>query len=219
MVHLYALTEHPANLPHVRGIGATPLASAAVGAIDAIFSEIDGDSAEPTESAILAHAHVVDEVARINDAVLPARLARPYENELALLAAVRDRDVQFRAALDRVRGCVEMGVRVLRKTNGNEAATSSGSEYMRSRLTSVKLAETVADELDEAVSGLARDALRCVTGTRELVLTASYLLAREDGGSFRAAVETVASDRPDLWYVCVGPWPAYSFALVDGGAS
>jgi Gas vesicle synthesis protein GvpL/GvpF len=219
MVHLYALTEHPAYLPDVRGIGAAPLATAAVGAIDAIFSEIGGDPTEPTEASILAHAHVVEEVARINDAVLPARLARPFENEPALLARIRDRDVQFRAALDRVRGCVEMGVRVLQQTNGDQESTPSGSQYMRSRLDAVKLAETIADELDEAVSGLTRDTLDGITGTGELVLTAAYLLPREDGGRFRAAVETVATGHPDLSYVCVGPWPPYSFALVDGGAS
>jgi Gas vesicle synthesis protein GvpL/GvpF len=218
MVHLYALTEHPAQLPSVQGLGASHLASAAVGAIDAVFSEIDGAAADPTETAIIAHAHVVEELAKVNAAVLPARLARPYENEASLLDGIRTRGAQLRGALERVRGCVEMGVRVVRKEDGKNEAAPTGADYMRHRLDAVKVADNVADELDAAVKRLSRDSTRGVTGTRELVLTAAYLVPKDEAEAFRAAVDDVASNHPELAYVCVGPWPAYSFALVDGGA-
>jgi hypothetical protein len=217
MVHLYALTEHPAQLPSVTGLGASQLAAAAVGEIDAIFSEVDPPAGDPTDAAILAHAHVVDELARLNDAVLPARLARPYENESALLEGIRTRTAQLSEALERVRGCVEMSVRVVREENGRNEAAPTGAGYMRGRLEAVKLADAVADELDAAVQHLSRDATRGVTGTRDLVLTAAYLVPRADAGAFRSAVEDVAGNHPELAYVCLGPWPVYSFALVDGG--
>jgi hypothetical protein len=202
----------------VQGLGAAQLASAAVGAIDAIFSEVDGAGADPTEAAILAHAHVVEELAKVNDAVLPARLARPYENEAALLDGIRARSGQLGVVLERVRGCVEMGVRVLNSEDGNDEALTTGGEYMRRRLGTVQLADAVADELDGAVQRLSRDAIRGVTGTRDLVLTAAYLVPKDDAEAFEDAVQDVARNHPELTYVCLGPWPAYSFALVDGGA-
>src|SRR5436190_15749770 len=190
MVHLYALADHPAQLPAVAGIGASPLVSSAVGPVAAVFGEVGGESTEPTEAAILANAHVVDELAKANDAVLPARFARPYEDEAVLLTSIRERAAQLRDSLDRVRGCVEMGVRVVRNENGGAIATpsGSGSDYMRSRLDGIRLADRVADQLDAAVSGLTNDAVRGVTGTRELVLTAAYLLPRDEAQRFRTAV-------------------------------
>jgi len=218
MVHLYALAEHPAQLPSVRGLSASPLTSATAGAIDVIFSEVDGAAADPTEAAILAHAHVVEELAKVNDAVLPARLARPYESEAALLDGIRARGVQLCGALERVRGCAEMGVRVVRKETAADEAAATGADYMRHRLDAVKLADGIADELDAAVKHLSRDATRGVTGTRELVLTAAYLVPKDETTVFRTAVDDVAGKHPELTYVCLGPWPAYSFALVEGGA-
>jgi hypothetical protein len=216
MVHLYALADHPAQLPGVPGIGASPLAAAAVDAIDAVFSDVDGGWTEPTEAAILTHAHVVEELAKINDAVLPARLAKPYADEAALLGGIRERAVQLRDALARVRGCAEMGVRVVRHENHEHAPTASGSDYMRTRLEAIRTADGVAEELDAAVHGLARDVIRGAAGMRDLVLTVAYLVPKEDAGRLRAAVEHLAGAHPELTYVCVGPWPPYSFALVDG---
>src|ERR671935_1333283 len=112
MVHLYALVDHPARVPELAGIGRSALAAAAADEIDAILSEHAVLPPDPTEEAILAHAHVVEEVAALNDAVLPARFPGRYETEAALVDAVRGRAPQLRAALERVRGCVEMAVRL-----------------------------------------------------------------------------------------------------------
>ena len=216
MVHLYALADHPARLPGRVGIGDAPLEAAEADGIDAVFSE-RAVEAEATEETILAHARVVEELAALNDAVLPARLAAPYETEVALVDAVRRRAPQLQGALERVRGCVEMGVRVVQQANGGHRERASGRDYMRGRLAAIQSAERLADELDEAVRPVARDSARGVTATSQLVVSAAYLLPRPGVDSFRAAVAQLARQHPDLDYVCVGPWPAYSFVLVDGG--
>jgi len=216
VVHLYALADHPAQLAEVRGIGEATLAAADAGGIDAVFSEVGPGVTEPTDETILAHARVVDELASVNEAVLPARLARPYESRAALVAAIRERAPDLRAALDHVRGCVEMGVRVLPEQAPTAPAERSGGDYLRARLAAVRSADRIADELDTAVAAIARDRSRGVTATAELVVTAAYLLPRADADPFREAVATVAGRHPELAFVCVGPWPAYSFALVDG---
>src|SRR4051812_29181583 len=140
MVRLYALADHPARLP---AGGTTRLTAAEVGGIDAIFGEVAREGSERTGELVLAHARIVEELAALNDAVLPARLAAPHESEGALFDALRGRAPQFRRALDRVRGCVELGVRVVREANGADAR-GSGTEYMRGRLAAVQAAERLA---------------------------------------------------------------------------
>jgi hypothetical protein len=218
VVHLYALVEHPAQLPAAGGIAQAPLAAADADGIDAIFSAVEPGQAEASDETILAHAQVVEQLATLNEAVLPARLARPYEDEAALVASIRERSTRLRVALEHVRGCVEMGVRVVRDQGDATPAELSGGDYLRARLAVVQSADRIADELDLAVAAITRDRSRGVTATSELVLTSAYLLPRAEAESFREAVATVAGSHPELAFVCVGPWPAYSFALVDGGS-
>src|SRR5919201_6453511 len=205
MLPLYALAEHPARLPAVAGIGGSSLAAVEVEGIDAIVSDL---GAEPggVDETILVHARVVEELAALNDAVLPARLTDPFRAEAALLDAIGDRAQALKAALDRVRGCAELGVQVVPRQNGVGPAPGSGSEYMRSRLDAVRSAEGIADELDRAVGEVARDRTRRIAATPELVLTAAYLVPRSEVEPFRAAVESLQRARRDVAYVCVGPW-------------
>jgi len=211
MVRLYALVDRPARLPD-----GGALKTVDVGRIDAVYGNAD-DAGEPTDEAVLAHADVVERLAAVNDAVLPARYPGRYDDEAALAAAVQERAPQLEAALGRVRGCVELGVRVVREGRGGEAA-ASGADYMRRRLAEVNEAEALAAEVDAAVAAMTRDATKAVTATADLVLSAAYLVPRGEVDAFRAAVDRVAEAHGDLAFVCVGPWPPYSFALVDGGA-
>ena len=133
-----------------------------------------------------------------------------------LVAAIGERATRLRAALEHVRGCVEMGVRVVREQGEAARAEVSGGDYLRGRLAAVRGADRIADELDAAVAGIARDRSRGVTATAELVLTSAYLLPHAEAESFRQAVATVAERHPELAFLCVGPWPPYSFVLVEG---
>jgi hypothetical protein len=220
MVHLYALVDHPAHLPQVAGVGGAPILSAGTEGVDAVFSEGDEQTeADALDDAVLTHARLVEAVAGLNPAVLPARFPGRYETEVALLDAIRGRAAALREALALVRGCVEVGVRVVRQTDDADRAAGSGSDYMRRRLAAVRRAEDLAGELDAAVAATVRDGARSVTASSGVVLSAAYLVPADKADSLKGAVETVAARHADLDFVCVGPWPPYSFALVDGGAS
>jgi hypothetical protein len=208
MLHVYALVDHPARLP------GSPLAAVEVDGIDAVYGD-EAEPAEVTNDAVLAHARVVEELAAVNEAVLPVRYPGRYADEAAVVAATRERMPDFGEALDRVRGCVEMGVRVVREEAQGDDASESGREYMHRRLAAVREAERIAADLDAAVATIARDGLRSVMASGNLVVSVAYLVPRDAADAFRAAVETLARDRRDVAYVCVGPWPPYSFALVD----
>ena len=216
MLHLYALADHPVRLPPVQGIGGSALVAVEVEGIDAVLSSSPTTAHEATQEEILAHAAVVEKLASVNEAVLPARLSRPYENEIALSEAIRNRGPELRKALDRVRGCTEMGVRVIRESGSEHPDAVSGGEYMRGRLQEIRAAERVAEEIHDAVHAISRAETQQVLASPQLVLSAAYLLPRSEVDSLRTAVEKVGRTRPELTFICTGPWPPYSFALVDG---
>ena len=216
MLHLYALTDHPAQLPSLRGIADSVLAAVEVNGIDAVFGEAAAGARDTTETAILAHARVVEELAGVNEAVLPARLGTPYANQDALADAVRQRDAQLRTALEHVRGCTEMSVRVIGKSNDATATPRTGGEYMRGRLEVIRSAERVVEKIQDAVGAIVRDSAPQILAAPQFLLSGAYLVPRGAVDSFRSAVETVERDWPELTFVCTGPWPPYSFALVDG---
>lgn len=217
MHYLYALTEHPAVLPSTRGIDEKPLAAERVDGIEAIVGLVDRAQIDPSEGAILAHAHVVEELAALNPAVLPARFGRGYADVDALHRAVVERTAELRRALDRVRGCLELGLRVLAEPASTEPASESGRDYMLARLDERRRAERVAAELHAPLAELAREATRSVGTTPQLLLSASYLVERETIDGFRATVGRLERAHPGLTLACTGPWPPYSFATTEIG--
>jgi hypothetical protein len=217
MLHLYALTEHPAKLPEDAGPDEPRLRAVTIeGTLDAVVAEIAERPGAPTEAAILAHARVVEAIAALNDAVLPARFGGAVAGEQELAGELEDRLPQLTAALERVRGCVEVGLRVLdQSAEDGKQSHRSGREYMLERLAEVRAAERLASEIHEFLAASARDSSYHVLASPQLLLSAAYLVPRAEVESFRAAVEEAERDRPGLAFVCTGPWPPYSFALVE----
>jgi Gas vesicle synthesis protein GvpL/GvpF len=217
MLHLYALADHPAQPARIDGIDGAELRTVAMPAgVDAVVSDVVNGQRPPAEAAILAHAAVVEELASLNDAVLPARFSGGYSDDDALADAIKAREPRIREALERVRGCVEIGLRVFDSTAPIDGATpGSGRAYMQSRLEEVRSAERTAAELHDSLSAAARATTSSVLASPQLVLSAAYLLPRDEVESFRAGIEEAERARPGLTFVCTGPWPAYSFALIE----
>lgn len=219
MVHLYALVRQPAAVPDVRGIEDAPLRTVAVAdGIEAVVSDTTHGSAR-SEDAILAHARVVEAVAETNSAVLPARFTGGAGSDDDLHAGVADRHDQIVAALDRVEGCVELGLRVLRQQSDAESPASSGREYMRRRLEQVAQAQAVARDVHGSLAPLARESTSQVVARADLVLTAAYLLPKAAVEEFRSTLQAAEANADDLTLVLTGPWPPYSFTLIEGGGA
>ena len=201
------------SLPDVEGIGATPLASARIDGLEAVVTAHDA-APRPSEAAILAHGRVVDALAATNEAVVPARFGAVHRDGAALRAIVAERLSELEAALARVRGSVELGVRVL--TSAAEPASArSGAEYMHARLGRRHEAERIAAELHAPLAALARETTQNVAVTPRLLFSAAYLVPRGKVAAFRDEVERLQHAHPDLGLVCTGPWPPYSFATAE----
>jgi hypothetical protein len=215
MLHMYALVSRPAVVPDALGIADARLRAVAVGeGIDAIVSETQGGTA-PTEDAIVAHARVVDAVAASNDGVLPARFTNDVAGEDELRRQLVDRHDRAVEALERVGGCVELGLRVLPSAPDEPAQASSGSAYMRRRLDEVTRAQQLAHTLHASLAATSRASTCSVLARRDLVLTGAYLVPRDEVERFQATVREAERDLEGVTLLATGPWPPYSFALLE----
>jgi hypothetical protein len=216
MLHPYALVRTPAVIPETAGIDDAQLRAVSLAAgIDAVVSETPAVSS-PTEDAILAHARAVEQISNVNDAVLPMRFSRGVADEEELRRRLGGREHELGEALARVAGCVELGLRVLAQVDAApQRAPVSGREYMERRLGDVGRAEQVAHELNGSLAPLARDSASRILAKPDVLLTAAYLVPRAELERFHSAVSAAESRWPDLSLVRTGPWPPYSFALLE----
>jgi|SRR5918992_280014 hypothetical protein len=215
MLYLYALTEHPAVVPQMVGLEETPLTVERLDGIEAVVGLVSHERIEASEEAVLTHARIVDELAALNEAVLPARFGRGYPDAEALRDAVTEQADALGQALDRVRGCLELGLRVLTQPTDTDSPGQSGREYMVGRLDRRRQAERLADEVHAPLAALARAETRTVAATPQLLLSAAYLVPREALEPFQSAVEEIETAHPELSLACTGPWPPYSFATAE----
>jgi hypothetical protein len=136
----------------------------------------------PTAEEMLVHERVVEDLMR-GRALLPARFGTTLPDEAALADLLeRDGDT-FRRLLGRVRGCVELSVRVRGEP---ERATA----------------------LVRPLATLARDN---VLAPGDDSLAAAYLVPAEDVRAFADEIRRLQDADPELDLSLTGPWPPYSF--------
>ena len=215
MIYLYAVAEALEGLPELRGLHGAPLERRTVDGLDLVVSEHEGTAVDATEEAVLAHARVVAALVGRSAALLPARFGRGFRDEDALRDAIRGRAASLREALAQVRGCVELGVRVLREEPAPSPAPASGRAFMEAKLARQEESERLARELHEPLAALARASTRTVAQTPRLLLSGAYLVEPREVDAFRSRVVELEAAHPELSFVCTGPWPAYSFAGGD----
>ena len=215
MIHVYGVVEELEELPPVRGLGDAPLERRRVDGLEVVLSRGDEPvSAEVSREDVLRHAEVVEELRGRSRAVLPAQLGRAFESDDELDAALRAQARQLARGLERVRGCVEFGLRIVMTERPPRPAGDSGADYMHARLEEVREQDRLVERLHEPLARLAREATlrRSAEG-----IEAAYLVPEEDAAAFRDAAARVEAS-PDATVVCTGPWPPYSFASAEGAA-
>ncbi|WP_103380295.1 GvpL/GvpF family gas vesicle protein [Pseudonocardia dioxanivorans] len=184
------------------------------------------------ETLARAHHAVVVEAGSAG-AVAPVRLATVFRDDEAVVAMLRERADEFEAALDRVRGRREWGVKVYAdaRAGGDDSPAPApgdrpGTAYLlrrkadrdrgaagRERARAV--AESVADAAGTHAVDVRRFALqdaRLSGRNEEMVLNATFLVDETQEAEFRAAV-TGAGDGATV--ELTGPWPPFSFATAD----
>jgi hypothetical protein len=203
VTHVYAFTENRRGLPAVEGLDGAPLEARTFGGIETIVSRRRREStAETLQTDALAHGGVVEALVDLADAVLPVRFGERPRADDELEHAIRERADELRDALDRVRGCVEVGLRLAAPASTNGRRPTSGTDYIRE----LHATEAPAAALRAELRALARDARVTPTG-------AVYLVPRAELGRVREAVKRFVRAHPAHSVVCTGPWAPYSFGV------
>jgi hypothetical protein len=227
-MYLYAITNQPEEpVPSEPGLeGASPL-SLAYQDIAAVASPLTIVKVTPTEDNLRRHETIV-EALMADRTVLPVRFGTVLTDEAAIRTGLAAHYADFVASLDRVRGRVELGLRVLwdddtqppqpSPAGGGGSGRGSGRSYLMARLEEERQvrawrqrAEALAEELHTPLAQLATESTRQVLITPRLLLTAAYLVEREQVVAFRREVEALSTAYPALRFLCTGPWPAYNF--------
>jgi hypothetical protein len=194
-----------------RGLGGARLRALRADALAAVYSRHRSLRPRPSRDDVLVHERVLEAVME-RGPVLPLRFGTRLGSEQDLEAALRERCEELLPALDRVRGRVELGLRVLGAgPEPSSRAKQSGRDYLLDRLEAQRRAEAVARELHAPLAGLAVASRLRERMQPPTVLVGSYLVAQDAVDGFRSHAEALANRHPDLRVVVTGPWPPYSF--------
>ncbi len=225
------------------GVAGTPLRTVAAAGIAAVVGDVPlseyGEEALRRnledlawlERAVRTH-HAIAEKLSDAGAVVPARLATIYHDDDRVARMMVERHDGLSAALDRLAGREEWGVKAYAVANGapsdQPAADRTGAAYLRRRKAQLAAREQgqqataeAAAAVHAALAGYAVAACRHAPQDRRIsgaeatmALNGAYLVDCTEVSGFAALVRELAQRNPAIRLELTGPWPAYSF--VDG---
>lgn len=180
------------------------------------------ENLEWLSEAGVRHQHAVAEIAQ-KTAILPARFGTVFLSTQSLEEHIRTQKKALLAAMKRVQGADEWGVKVFREISHATAAVitaASGSDYLRKKATLMHAGESrgADEQIQQFAAELGKIARASaatgkVSGTqRDLMWQASFLLPRSKQKQWDAALQRWAKRWGDTRRIeATGPWPPYSF--------
>jgi len=214
MIYLYGITEPDAVVPDQPGLEDQPVRLLRTPEVAGLYSEHDRTGFDASADALWRHDLVVQAVMRAGS-VLPARFGTTFAGPSELVARLTGEQARLRRALENVRGCVELAVRVS-VPDLPSSASQSGHAYIQAKLAETQARRAVAER---TLVPLAAYAVRSQTrgmSSDTGTLTASYLVRAPEVERFAGRVRELARRHGGLSLSCTGPWPPYSFVEESG---
>jgi hypothetical protein len=229
MLYLYCLSDEATArvLLGVAGVGGVAPRLVDYDGLSAVVSEFAEASVAVTRENVLAHERVLSRVLAATTP-LPFRFGT-VAGAQRLESFINAQRTSVLAALVRVRGAVEMSVKIIRpdeeeertapasETQGEDAGV--GTRFLltkrREILSAERLkegAETLSAWLATMLKDVVKDSFVELRPAESLFVSASHLVAREKVENYRARLEAARRERPDLRFLTSGPWPPYSFS-------
>lgn len=243
--YLYAITR-PADAPGLQGlpgIGGRPVRCLQAHGLACLVSTVDLDEfGEQQLAANLNDPTWLERVAREHDSVIraahrmitaaPLRMATVCVDDGVALAGLAAIGTEAAAVLDRLDGRIEWGVQAFACAKQAQpslaAAATSGTDYLHHRREEGEADATASAQAVEIYAALheaAVDARRHrpqdpkLTGSTEpMLLNAAFLVERNRAEEFTTALDRLAESRPSIRLELSGPWPPYSFAVLEQAA-
>lgn len=235
-LYVYCLGEglSGAAFEGLAGVGRARVRVLELGRLSAVVSEAEGEATAVSEENLLAHNRV-NAAALAVTTPLPCRFGTRAAPE-RLAEYVSANEAALAAALARVRGCVEMSVKLMEKSEvnsrksevGTEAgvvdpgAAGAGTAFLLKKRRELlgeegarRRAEEAAAWLASSVGGLARETAARLSPPEAIFVRAAHLVERARVGEYRARLRALAAGREDLRLLTSGPWPPYSFGEIS----
>jgi hypothetical protein len=242
---LYCIVSCSAHQPieTFTGVDGQPVSLIVGDRIGAALSPIEYTAKRiPDISQILAYEKV-NETFLQNHSIIPMRFGCLFDKEQQIAGLLEKRGNEYRALLEEIGDCVEMGVRVLisgstsnesiEKTslqaeNRKPEASSSGRQFLAALKVKHASRERVAKEMAQVVrqcrhtfSGLfvkfkeeyPHHPARQQAGFQYLY-SLYFLVPREAVAPFRIAFQALHSGQVNK-FLLSGPWPPHNFVLSD----
>jgi len=239
-VYVYGIINGPKRLRlSQKGMGGQNVFNIIYGRISALVSISDKNHFEPNEKNVFTHEAVIEEMMNNNQAVLPMRFATVLNNKREIKEILRKQYREFVNNLEKVKGAVELGVKVfweadkmkekaksdvskrIKQVSGFPRSAGSGSRYLLGKMKDYFLeegleqeAEKLAKAINRRLSRHARDSRLKKLVTGALALNASYLVAKENCQDFENEVAKMQKENKNLKFLFSGPWPPYNFIEV-----
>jgi hypothetical protein len=205
VIELYAIAD--AGGPPLPEGG--QLQAVAVEGLAAVYGP--ADDTEVSEATLWRREEVVEALMQDRD-LLPVRYGTRLADQLTLARAIGERREQLAAALDRVRGAVELSLRVIPSERPELRLAHTGAEYLDAKARAEEARATARTLLHEPLAELARDTAMRVPREPSELLRAAYLVDRSVVGDFSSRVRELQEANGRFSLLCTGPWPPYSFA-------
>ncbi|MFG2819595.1 GvpL/GvpF family gas vesicle protein [Kitasatospora sp. NPDC048365] len=242
---------HPGSLSGVAGERPRLLTSEGLAAVVGSVPASDFDTTplhqhleDPRwlEAAVRAHHRVIDVLARSSHA-LPLRFATLYHDDQRVLGLLHQHRSTFHAALERIAGRTEWGVKGYLDTTrlppdddtGTPSPERPGTAYLLRRRAARDRAGRALDDAAERAGQIHRRLAEYadeatehplqspeVTAVRDpMVLNGAYLVDRSRAQGFADLLADLRqAHTPALRVELTGPWPPYSFVelpIADNG--
>jgi hypothetical protein len=178
------------------------------------------ENLEWLSSAGVRHQRVVSQIAA-EVTLLPARFGTVFKSEQSLRQHIRAEKEKLTAALVRIEGAEEWGVKLFLNPSppASPIETSSGLDYLRAKsMVQVKKRTQLDPDVVEfarelqAIAADSAPAGKVSSGQNNLEWQASFLVRKKDRPRWDKALKKYATrwaDRREIQ--CTGPWPPYSF--------
>jgi hypothetical protein len=218
VIYAYGICEPAVAAPtlYCRGLGGATLRTLKRNGLAAVYSRHRSLQPRPIPELVLAHERVVEAMME-GGAVLPLRFGTELEREEALAAVLSGRCDELLRSLERVRGKVELGLRMIpeRPSLGSRAVESTGRGYLLARVHAHRRHEQAIRDVHVPLAALSVASRVREPPSPPAILVATYLVDAERVATFRLRADQLAKRQAEMQVMVTGPWPPYSFATEE----
>jgi hypothetical protein len=238
-LYAYCLSDQAAAwmIEGAKGVnGGTEPRLISVEGIKAVVSEHLEQKAQLTRENVFAHERVIGRVLA-HTTPLPFRFG-VVSSASELEDFISSQKDKVMAGLERVRGSVEMSVKIIwdvetarsvvekpleapAEAGENASPLGRGAMFLEAKRREIlgtevarQRAEEVAAWLELRLEDLSKETEVAVNSTKELVIKAAHLVERVRLEEYRARLRAIQKERHDLHFLTSGPWSPYSFSKI-----